>query len=375
MFNPFRGNSAVLSYDEILAHLTEPSGDRLERLRRRADALRRERVGDVVYLRGLIELSNHCRRNCLYCGVRAGRRGIARYRMTIDEVLQAASLAKRFGYGTVVLQAGEDAGLSDETIAEIIAAIKQKFSLIVTLSLGERPDSAFLRWKEAGADRYLMRLETSNRRLFEAIHPSGGGDGGVAKTTDRVAMLGRLRQMGYQIGSGVMIGIPGQTTEDLARDLMLFSELRLDMVGSGPYLPHSDTPLGKAAEALALPQDDPRRAALLRQAGWRYPEADRQVVPSNEMAFAMIALTRLLLPGANIPSTTAIATLDGQHGRAMGLRSGANVVMPNLTPTKYRALYEIYPNKAATLETPDQTHAAAIRQIRDAGLIPESDRA
>lgn len=375
MFNPFRGNSAVLSYDEILAHLTEPSGDRLERLRRRADALRRERVGDVVYLRGLIELSNHCRRNCLYCGVRAGRRGIARYRMTIDEVLQAASLAKRFGYGTVVLQAGEDAGLSDETIAEIIAAIKQKFSLIVTLSLGERPDSAFLRWKEAGADRYLMRLETSNRRLFEAIHPSGGGDGGVAKTTDRVAMLGRLRQMGYQIGSGVMIGIPGQTTEDLARDLMLFSELRLDMVGSGPYLPHSDTPLGKAAEALALPQDDPRRAALLRQAGWHYPEADRQVVPSNEMAFAMIALTRLLLPGANIPSTTAIATLDGQHGRAMGLRSGANVVMPNLTPTKYRALYEIYPNKAATLETPDQTHAAAIRQIRDAGLIPESDRA
>ena len=375
MFNPFRGNSAVLSYDEILAHLTEPSGDRLERLRRRADALRRERVGDVVYLRGLIELSNHCRRNCLYCGVRAGRRGIARYRMTIDEVLQAASLAKRFGYGTVVLQAGEDAGLSDETIAEIIAAIKQKFSLIVTLSLGERPDSAFLRWKEAGADRYLMRLETSNRRLFEAIHPSGAGDGGVAKTTDRVAMLGRLRRMGYQIGSGVMIGIPGQTTEDLARDLMLFSELRLDMVGSGPYLPHSDTPLGKAAEALALPQDDPRRAALLRQAGWRYPEADRQVVPSNEMAFAMIALTRLLLPGANIPSTTAIATLDGQHGRAMGLRSGANVVMPNLTPTKYRALYEIYPNKAATLETPDQTHAAAIRQIRDAGLIPESDRA
>lgn len=374
MFNPFRGNSAVLSYDEILAHLTEPSGDRLERLRRRADALRRERVGDVVYLRGLIELSNHCRRNCLYCGVRAGRRGIARYRMTIDEVLQAASLAKRFGYGTVVLQAGEDAGLSDETIAEIIAAIKQKFSLIVTLSLGERPDSAFLRWKEAGADRYLMRLETSNRRLFEAIHPSGGGDGGVAKTTDRVAMLGRLRRMGYQIGSGVMIGIPGQTPEDLARDLMLFSELRLDMVGSGPYLPHSDTPLGKAAEALALPQDDPRRAALLRQAGWRYPEADRQVVPSNEMAFAMIALTRLLLPGANIPSTTAIATLDGQHGRAMGLRSGANVVMPNLTPTKYRALYEIYPNKAATLETPDQTHAAAIRQIRDAGLIPESDR-
>ena len=365
----------MLSYDEILTHLTEPSGDRLARLRRRADALRRERVGEVVYLRGLIELSNHCRRNCLYCGVRAGRRGIARYRMTIDEILEAASLAKRFGYGTVVLQAGEDAGISDETIAEIIAAIKQKFSLIVTLSLGERPDSTFRRWKEAGADRYLMRLETSNPRLFEAIHPHSAGDGGVAKTTDRVAMLGRLRRMGYEIGSGVMIGIPGQTPEDLARDLMLFSELRLDMVGSGPYLPHGDTPLGKVAEALALPHDDPRRAALLRQAGWSYPQTDRQVIPSNEMAFAMIALTRLLLPGANIPSTTAIATIDGQHGRVMGLRSGANVVMPNLTPTKYRALYEIYPNKAATLETPDQTHASAIRQIRDAGLIPESDRA
>lgn len=365
----------MFSYDEILAFLTDDTPDGRGAIRRRADKLRREQVGDVVYLRGLIELSNHCRRNCLYCGVRAGRRGIARYRMTIDEVLESAYLAKQFGYGTVVLQAGEDTGLSDETIAEIVAAIKQKFALIVTLSLGERPDSTFRRWKEAGADRYLMRLETSNPALFEAIHPSAASTGGagLAKTTGRVAMLRRLRQMGYEIGSGVMIGIPGQRPEDLARDLLLFHELRLDMVGSGPYLPHSETPLGKVAEALALSRDDPRRAALLDEAGWNYPPADRQVLPTNEMGFTMIALTRLLLPSANIPSTTAIATLDSRFGRVSGLRSGANVIMPNLTPTKYRALYEIYPHKAATLETPEETHRAAIEQIRGAGLIPEPE--
>ncbi len=363
----------MMNENEIRAWLREKDPERLADLFLRADTLRREHVGDAVHLRGLVELSNICRRNCLYCGVRAGHNTIGRYRLTFDEVMQSACLAAEFGYGTLVLQGGEDFSLSAEFVADLIRGIKERYALAVTLSLGERAESDWRLWRAAGADRYLIRFETSNKALFEAIHPRAGiNDHSGFK--GRIGALRVLRSLGYEIGSGVMIGIPGQSYTDLARDLLLFRELDLDMIGTGPFLAHPETPLGRAALALAqnpgAAADERRRIAA--GAGFDFPIPDDQVPADNLMGFKVIALTRLLLPDANIPSTTAIATNDKQHGRITGLKSGANVIMPNLTPTKYRALYEIYPNKSASAESPHQTHHTAIAQIQEANRVPGS---
>lgn len=318
-----------LNREEIVGLLRETSEARLSDLWRRADTARQRNVGGEVYLRGLIELSNYCVRLCAYCGLRAANSGITRYRMSADEVLQCARLAVSFGYGTVVLQSGEDPGLTRDGVADIVRRIKAETPLAVTLSLGERADEELLAWKQAGADRYLLRFETSNQELYDRIHPPRPG-----QASDRVAMLGRLRQMGYEIGSGVMIGIPGQTYDDLAGDLLAFAELDLNMIGVGPYLPHPETPLGN-------PDAPP-------------PDAGAEQVPNDELTtYKTIALTRLVCPKANIPSTTALATLNKREGRELGLVRGANIVMPNLTPPKYRVHYEIYPNKACLLETAD----------------------
>ena len=204
-----------------------------------ADNARQRNVGGEVYLRGLIEFSNYCIRLCKYCGLRAANTGLTRYRMSEDEILQCARQAVSFGYGTVVLQSGEDPGVTADWIGGVIRRIKTETSLAVTLSLGERTDEDHLAWKKAGADRYLLRFETSNRALYDEIHPPRAG-----AHSDRIALLQRLRQIGYEVGSGVMIGIPGQSYHDLARDIELFGELNLDMIGVGPYLPHPDTPLG-----------------------------------------------------------------------------------------------------------------------------------
>lgn len=359
-----------MNENQITAWLREEDPGRLAKLFRQADSVRREHVGDEVHLRGLVELSNICRRNCLYCGVRAGHDTIGRYRLTAEEVMYGAALASQFGYGTLVLQAGEDFGLSAEFVADLIRKIKEKYHLAVTLSLGERTESDWRLWREAGADRYLIRFETCNRALFEVIHPPvGKNDTGFE---GRIGALRVLRSLGYEVGSGVMIGIPGQTYADLARDLLMFRELDLDMIGNGPYLAHPETPLGRAAEILAKnPNAAPgERRRLTASVGFDYPVPDDGVPADNLMAFKVIALTRLLLPDSNIPSTTAIATNDRLHGRVTGLMSGANVVMPNLTPTKYRALYEIYPHKSATAESPEETHRTAIAQIIEAGRIP-----
>ena len=360
----------MIKKDEILYWLHEKDPHKLEELWKRADTVRRETVGDAVHLRGLIEISSFCRRNCLYCGVRAGRKGFPHYRMKTGEILASAELAARFGYGTVVLQAGEDAGLSDEYIADIISIIKQRFSLAVTLSLGERGEEELRHWRGAGADRYLLRFETSRPALFEAIHPSAGGE--LPKSRERIALLLQLRKIGYEIGSGVMIGIPGQTPEDLADDLELFRTLDLDMIGTGPYLDHPQTPLGVVAEALRRGEQNNPSAwrKVVEQTGFGYPIPPNQVEASNLNGFKMIALTRLVRPDANIPSTTAIASRDAVHGRISGLERGANVIMPNLTPTHYRALYDIYPQKAAIHESAEETHRIALRQLDEAGRVP-----
>jgi len=322
---------------EILEWLRESDEERLDELWRAADAVRSEHVGDAVHLRGLVEVSNHCVRSCGYCGLRAPNRALRRYRLTASEVLACAREAATLGFGTVVLQAGEDYGLTREGVADLVRRIKAEAPLAVTLSLGERPDADLAAWREAGADRYLLRFETSNRALYDRIHPPLAG-----RPSDRIAILRRLIELGYEAGSGVMIGIPGQTHDDLATDIALFRELDLDMIGVGPYLPHPATPLGDGA---GVP-----------------PVADQ--VPNTElMTYKVLALARLVCPWANIPSTTALATLNRENGREMGLARGANVVMPNLTPSQYRALYEIYPAKACLFEASRETHEALKQRI------------
>jgi len=333
----------VIERAEILAWLRETDPTRLSRLYRRADAVRRDRVGDEVHLRGLVELSNHCVRRCAYCGIAATNTDVARYRMTEDEVLACARQAKELGYGTVVLQSGEDYGLTREGVASIVREIRRETGLAVTLSLGERPDEDLAAWREAGADRYLLRFETSDPALYEAIHPA------VPGRPDRFAILGRLAVLGYEVGSGVLVGIPGQTFESLANDILVFRQLDLEMIGVGPYIPHPATPLGQGLFPLA-------------------PEGE-QVTADEQTTTKVVALTRLVRPDANIPSTTALATLDPSWGRELGLLRGANVVMPNLTPPAYRALYEIYPGKAVGSETVEECSCLPNR-IRMIGRVP-----
>jgi biotin synthase len=323
----------MMRRDEILRWLLEDDETRLEGLWQQADRVRRESVGDEVHLRGLIEISNYCVRQCGYCGLRFGNKELERYRMSKEEILSCVGQAEAYGYGTVVLQSGEDYGIEAEWLSRIIRRVKKETRLAVTLSLGERPDEDLESWRKAGADRYLLRFETSEEGLYQSIHPSLPG-----KKSDRLAMLQTLKKLGYEAGSGVMIGIPGQTYASLSHDIDLFRELNLDMIGVGPYLPHPRTPLG---------QGDGRRMT----------RKEEQVPNTEQMTYKVIALTRIVCPESNIPSTTALATINRERGRELGLMRGANVVMPNLTPQPYRAKYEIYPSKACIREIPSECHS------------------
>jgi biotin synthase len=312
---------------DLLEWLCESRPSRLAELYQWANEVRRECVGDAVHLRGLIEISSHCVRQCMYCGLRQGNLTLPRYRMTRDEILDCARQAERLGYGTVVMQAGEDDLLTAEWIAEIVRWIKRETALAVTLSLGERGSEEFKLWRSAGADRYLLRFETSDENLFRIIHP-----GRFSGEPDRLTLLRQLKNLGYEAGGGVMVGIPGQSFESLAEDILAFRALNLDMIGIGPYIAHPATPLGSGA---LCPEIVP----------------SEQAPSSEEMVYKMIALTRIACPDTNIPSTTALATINKVDGRKLGLQAGANVVMPNLTPVKYRRLYEIYPAKACIDES------------------------
>lgn len=332
-----------MNHVELIAWLQETDSSRLADLWQQADTTRQQHVGGEVYLRGLIEFSNYCVRLCAYCGLRAANDQLTRYRMTDAEILACARQAVALGYGTVVLQSGEDPLTRTEWMADLIRRIKAETPLAVTLSLGERSDEDYAAWRVAGADRYLLRFETSNRELYDRIHPPRPGT-----TSDRLAILRRLRALGYEVGSGVMIGIPGQTYDDLARDIELFGELDLDMIGCGPFLPNSQTPLGDST-------------------AWESAPEGQQVPNSELMTYKVIALTRLVCPRANIPSTTALATLNPRNGRELGLVRGANIIMPNLTPAQYRIHYEIYPNKACIHETAQACSQCVRARIQSLG--------
>lgn len=344
-----------LDHAAIAAWLRESDERALDTLWSKADDIRRAHVGDEVHLRGLIEVTNYCVRQCAYCGIAACAGPLPRYRLTRDEILACARTGHRLGFGTIVLQGGEDPDLSGAFVADVVRAIKQETGAAITLSLGERGDDDLRLWREAGADRYLLRFETTDPDLYRRIHPNLPGT-----VSDRVAQLLRMRDMGYEIGTGVMVGIPGQTWDSLAADIDAFREFGMDMIGIGPYLESPRTPLaGPLKDELMAPPD-------------------RQV-PNDELTtLKAVALTRLICPGTNIPSTTALAILDPSAGRANGLTRGANVVMPNLTPAHYRVLYEIYPGKAGVHETvealADGVFALIARLGRTVGTGPGRSR-
>lgn len=274
-----------------------------------ADEVRRGFMGDAVHLRGIIEFSNYCVRNCVYCGLRRDNRRLARYRMSVDEIVQVAARAAAAGYRTIVLQSGDDLHYRAEDIARMVEGIKQAADVAVTLSVGERSRQEYAIMRRAGADRFLLKHETADPGLYSRLHPGMTLEG-------RLECLAHLRGLGFQVGSGNIVGLPGQTARTLAKDITLLRSLDVEMAGIGPFIPHPGTPLAS------------------------YPPGD------VSMSLRMLAVARLVLPLAHLPATTALATLH-PDGRRMGLECGANVVMPNVTPLEFRHLYEIYPGSIA----------------------------
>ncbi len=289
--------------------------------RRRAVEIKKLTVGNTVYLRGLIEFSNICSKNCLYCGIRSSNSNAGRYELTDEETLTAARYAWENGYGSVAIQAGERTSEKyTRRIAGIVAKIKElsQGELGITLSLGEQSYETLKLWRDEGADRYLMRIETSNRELYETIHPKDGNH----LFERRLETLQNLRLLSYQVGTGVMIGLPGQTAEDLADDILFFRDIDIDMCGMGPYLEHRDTPLFRTAQQMWLPSVDER----------------------FEMTINMVAALRCVMPDVNIAATTALQAIR-PDGREEALRYGANVLMPNITPSREISNYKLYENK------------------------------
>ncbi|MGE4274311.1 MAG: [FeFe] hydrogenase H-cluster radical SAM maturase HydE [Desulfitobacterium sp.] len=292
---------------------------------------RLKHYGRQVYLRGLIEFSNVCGRNCYYCGIRRDNLNVDRYRLSQEEILACCREGHRLGYRTYVLQSGEDPYYTDERLVELITAIKAEFpDAAVTLSLGERSYDSYQRLFDAGADRYLLRHETASEGLYQRLHPD-------SNFHNRRQCLKHLQEIGYQVGAGFMVGLPGQTHEDLVRDLMFLKMLEPKMVGIGPFIPHGQTPLAEFKGGTV------------------------------EKTLIMLALTRLLLPEVLLPSTTAMGTLD-PLGREKAIKVGANVVMPNLSPVGVREKYELYEGKICTGDESAHCRVCIEKRISGAGF-------
>ena len=298
-------------YEYLIEHRNEES-ERL--LRNLAVRVRHEIYGNDVYVRGLIEISNICRNDCLYCGIRRSNTNCERYRLTPDEIIACSDEGYELGFRTFVLQGGEDSFFSDDVLGGIVREIKARHSdCAVTLSMGERSYESYKFLRECGADRYLLRHETADRNHYERLHPS------EMSYDNRMKCLRELRELGYQVGCGFMVGSPYQTVKTLAHDLKFIEEFRPEMCGIGPFIPHKDTPFHD------------------------YPTG------TLELTCYLLSIIRLIHPPVLLPSTTALGTID-PLGREKGIMSGANVVMPNLSPVSVRKKYELYDNKICTGE-------------------------
>lgn len=317
-----------LSRDEIRYLLNPQSAKERQGLYEAADRVREREIGSEVHLRAIIEFSNYCERNCLYCGLRQKNQGISRYRMSAQEILQTSIQAREQGFETIVLQSGEDPWFTKERLAALIWQVKRETQMIITLSVGERSGPDYALWRDAGADRYLLKYETSSEELFKYLRPG-------CELSNRLKCLGQLRNLEYEVGSGNIVGLPGQTLDDLAADVVLFREYDFDMIGIGPFIPHPATPLGSSPSG------------------------------SLELTLNVIAVTRIVTRNTNLPATTAASILD-QDGRRKCLLSGANIIMADLTPLKYRRYYEIYPGKGQAGE--ERTEILSL--ISSIGRIP-----
>lgn len=276
----------------------------------KADSVRREFCGEEVHIRGIIEFSNYCCRSCVYCGLRQENKKVSRYRMSAEEIIKLANEISQYGVKTIVLQSGDDLGFSQKILSDVIDKIKRKHpEIAITLSIGEREFDDYKAFKDAGADRYLLKHETANPGLYTNLHP-----GQTLKK--RIEILECLRKLGYQIGAGNIVGLPEQTLQDLADDILFLRDLDVDMAGIGPFIPQKNTPL----------RDFP--------------------CGSLELTLKVLALTRIVTKNIHLPATTALATLDFKNGQILGLSAGCNVLMPDFTPEYYRENYVIYDNKA-----------------------------
>lgn len=305
-----------------------------EQLFELADIVRKNHVGDDVHLRGLIEFSNICKCTCFYCGLRAENKNIERYRISPDDIIKYAKNAAKLGFKTVVLQSGEDGFYTREIMCKIISEIK-KLNIALTLSMGEKNFEDLKAFKDAGADRYLLRIETTDENLYKSLHPG-------MNFKNRLNCLKNLQKLGYETGSGCLVGLPDQTIESLADDILFFKENNFDMIGIGPFISHPDTPLKNA------------------------PNGD------FILSLKVMALVRILMKDINIPATTAMETLNPQ-GRIIALQSGANVVMPNVTTSEYRKKYEIYPNKICVNENADKCTGCIKNKITSIGRTISTD--
>ncbi len=300
-----------LSGSEYAALLVCRDADALAYLQQTAQQMTEERFGRRVFVRGLIEISNRCRNNCLYCGIRKGNSKVARYALNRDEILGCCRSGYAKGFRTFVLQGGEDPYQTDAWVEQTVSDIRREFpDCAITLSLGEKTREAYLRFYQAGANRYLLRHETRNEAHYRLLHPD------EMSLSYRLQCLAWLKEIGYQTGTGIMVGSPGQHIEHLVEDLLFIQEFRPEMIGIGPFIPHSDTPFAS------------------------------EPAGSVELTLRLLSIFRLMHPAALIPATTALATL-AEDGRERGILAGANVVMPNLSPDEERTKYTLYNNKAA----------------------------
>ena len=328
----------LLSAEEFRALIDGRNGETAALLQEKADAARRGIYGNAIFVRGLIEISNICKNNCLYCGIRRGSTNCVRYRLMPDEIAACAAEGHALGFRTIVLQGGEDGFFTDEVLCGIIERIVRTCpDTAVTVSMGERGRDSYQRLFDAGATRYLLRHETADRAHYEKLHPS------EMSFENRMRCLYDLREIGFQVGCGFMVGSPYQTSYELAEDLRFIGEFKPDMCGIGPFIPHHDTPFC----------DEP--AGTL------------------ELTCYLLSIIRLIHPPVLLPATTALGTIDPQ-GREKGIRAGANVIMPNLSPVSVRKKYELYDNKICTDEESAQCLECLANRMRNIGFEIVVDR-
>ncbi|HCE45848.1 MAG TPA: [FeFe] hydrogenase H-cluster radical SAM maturase HydE [Lentisphaeria bacterium] len=330
----------TLTSDDLKVLLSLTNKTQMQDLFEKAYEIKTDNVGKVVYFRGIIELSNICEKDCYYCGIRKSNKSQERYMMEEEEILKASEWAFQNNYGSIVLQSGEVTSRTFTSFIEKLIKKIRKLSdgkLGITLSLGEQTKDTYRRWLQAGAHRYLLRIESSNEKLYRKLHP------GDHVYSVRLKCLEYLKKLGYQVGTGVMIGLPFQTIDDLVNDILFFKKIDADMIGMGPYVVHKETPL-----ADSLPDFDSIKNYQLN------------------LSLKMIAATRIYLKDVNIASTTALQSLN-PTGREMGLLAGANIIMPNITETKYRASYQLYDNKPCLDENSSMCRSCLEKRISSIG--------